>query len=555
MNLPPAASNRVGRLAAAGWPGPVLVALGGLVATGLLVHTLVRLDREQAARTLQQVVHGCCKQVEARLDALVARLTLAEYLLVPRGPPDERAWQAWFDARVRDAFPEVLALAYSPHSVLPEASNLDDRRPIPLVLYATRDPVADDPGGMARTIQIHEGDPGDLIATLAEARSLGSPRLSAFLDAGLQPGRPAKSGMLWMLLPVPADGTHLPDSGNLAGMLLAMLDPRVLEGGMSPAVQRRWRVQRSDNTWQGPLDSGGQPPVPGRVDIAETTRSWWLGRQFECAFWLPAASFRDRLQSRAGAAALFGVTGTGLLTGLVWIQSRTRRDQASTALQLRTANERLAAVTRDRERLSRDLHDGTIQSIYAMGFDLQRVRATLEDDPSGARDEITRILSGLNEVVTELREFILQAEPAGAEPQRVDAVLRSLVGRIRRNTKAEVTLDLAPEAATLVPPQQALDILQIVREAVTNSIRHAFPRQIGIALTRDGRDWRLTIGDDGAGFDSQRIAGRPGHGLHNLQERANELGGDCVIVSVPGTGTAVRVVFPVLGDPDAPREA
>ncbi|MBX3732540.1 MAG: sensor histidine kinase [Verrucomicrobiae bacterium] len=548
MNLPPAASDRVGRLGAAGWPGPVLVALGGLVATGLLVHTLVRLDREQAARTLQQVVHGCCKQVEARLDALVARLSLAEYLLVHRGPPDERAWQAWFDARVRDAFPEVLALAYCPQSMLPEAADLDDRRPIPLVSYATRDPVADDPGGMARTIEIHKGDPGDLIATLEEARSLGSPRLSAFLDAGLKPG------MLWMLLPVPADGTHLPDSGNLAGMLMAMLDPRVLEGGMSPAVQRRWRVQRSDNTWQGPPDSWRQAQVPGRVAITETTRSWWLGRQFEYAFWLPAASFRDRVQSRAGAAALFGVAGTGFLTGLVWIQSRTRRDQVSTALQLRAANERLATVTRERERLSRDLHDGTIQSIYAMGFDLQRVRAILEDDPSEARDEITRILSGLNEVVTELREFILQAEPAGAEPQRVDAVLRSLVGRIRRNTKAEVSLDLAPEAATLVPPQQALDLLQIVREAVTNSIRHAFPRQIGIALTRDGRDWRLTIADDGAGFDSQRIPGRPGHGLHNLQERANELGGDCVIVSVPGTGTAVRVIFPVLGDPDAPGE-
>lgn len=254
-------------------------------------------------------------------------------------------------------------------------------------------------------------------------------------------------------------------------------------------------------------------------------------------------------------AGILGLVCTALLAGLVWIQGRTRRNQTRVTAELQAANDRLAAATQERERLCRDLHDGTIQSIYAVGFDLQRVRNLLDRNPAEARAELTRTLATLNHVVMELREFILQVEP-GVHPQRnVTTVLQSLVERTRRNTQAEVSLELSPDAVRLVVPQQVMEVLQIVREALTNSLRHGYARQIGIALTRDGRDWRLTIADDGCGFDPHRAHFRSGHGLKNLQERASQLGGECEIISAPGTGTAVRVLFPVLDTALNPTEA
>ncbi len=245
-------------------------------------------------------------------------------------------------------------------------------------------------------------------------------------------------------------------------------------------------------------------------------------------------------------AGILGVLVTGLFASLVWGLAWARQSETLTSSRLREAHGKLANVTRERDRLTRDLHDGTIQSIYAVGFDLQRVRNLIGRNPAGAAAELTHTMATLNNVVIELREFIQDAEPGPAAIQNVDTVLQALVKRTRLNTHAQILLELSPDAAQLVPPRQAVEVLQIVREALTNSLRHGYPRQIGIALTRDGNDWRLTIADDGSGFDPQLINGRDGHGLRNLHERAAELGGECIIVSAPGTGTAVRVIFPVL---------
>ena len=93
-------------------------------------------------------------------------------------------------------------------------------------------------------------------------------------------------------------------------------------------------------------------------------------------------------------------------------------------------------------------------------------------------------------------------------------------------------------------------MLNVVREAVSNALRHAQARQIDVRLERVCSDrkeapehWRLDVADDGCGFDMTRVNGH-GRGLKNLAARASELGGRSAIQSAPGSGTRVTVEFP-----------
>ena len=119
--------------------------------------------------------------------------------------------------------------------------------------------------------------------------------------------------------------------------------------------------------------------------------------------------------------------------------------------------------------------------------------------------------------------------------------------RSRRTTETE--FDLRLDAATdTLSPRAGVQLINIVREGISNALRHAKATRITISLERipqtegqAGR-WNLQVTDDGGGFDVKRGNGH-GNGLRNLASRAAELGGKCYIQSAPGTGTRVTVEF------------
>ncbi|MBN8249806.1 MAG: sensor histidine kinase [Verrucomicrobia bacterium] len=536
--------------------GVVMAVLAGLMFTGLMVRALVRVDRGLAAEVFEQRVSRCCERVASRTEALMARLSQGERWVRPGAGTSPGQWTGWCRQQVMSAFPEVVEIAYVPWAGSPDQTN--GVWSLRLQYYAVPRDFGEDPEDST----IHRlwtpgagGDPGDAQATLERVLMDGRPRMTALVGAGMQSVIPEGPSLVQLYLPV----LSAPDAESrpvpLTGFLVATLDfARFadLPDTISAALERRCEVRTDRGAWVS-IDRSLKPVPDSAGGFHRLVSEEILERWFRCHFWSPVTAGEGAGSSDAAIAGVLGVLMTGLFAGLVWTQGRSRREQAAVTSELRLAHGRLAEVIRERERLSRDLHDGTIQSVYAVGFELQRVRSLVERNPPAAQAEITRILATLNEVVAELREFILQEETGGKSVQTLDTVLNALVGRLRRTTQAEISLELAPDASRLIPPEQVVELLHIVREALTNSIRHGYPRQIGIALTREGRDWRLTVADDGTGFDPQRASGHPGRGLLNLQERADELGGECVVVSVPGTGAAVRVIFPVLADLSPPE--
>jgi signal transduction histidine kinase len=196
-----------------------------------------------------------------------------------------------------------------------------------------------------------------------------------------------------------------------------------------------------------------------------------------------------------------------------------------------------------RSRLARDLHDGVIQSIYAAGLGLEGARSLLATDPAGADQRLAHCLAALNDTIRDVRTFINGLE-SGVSPARpFRQTLATLVATMQAIQPGNIALEVDEAVARRISPGQELQILQILRESISNALRHAQPGSIQLSL-HTGADGRaaLVIADDGRGFNLADPPGR-GHGLVNLGIRAREMGGALQIDTAPGKGTRITLLF------------
>ena len=225
---------------------------------------------------------------------------------------------------------------------------------------------------------------------------------------------------------------------------------------------------------------------------------------------------------------------------------QTFANQASVALENGSAKEdreRLALLD-ERERIGRELHDGVIQSLFAVGMSLQGTAMASTDEETrrrldGAVEELDRAILDLRNYIFGLRPVILASSELGTAIQEIVREFSESAGVV---TVADVE---APAAAAL--SVVSADVVQLVREALSNVRRHAGASTCRVSLRREGSVAILEIDDDGGGFDP--VATSAGLGLDNLRARAQKLGGEGLIASVPGEGTLVSITLPVDGAP------
>jgi len=216
--------------------------------------------------------------------------------------------------------------------------------------------------------------------------------------------------------------------------------------------------------------------------------------------------------------------------------------QAGVAIEnarIREELERLA-VLGDRERIAKELHDGVVQALFAVGMSLQ-ASDSLAEDPAAVRTRLREAVGAIDGVIRDVRNYIFGLGPGAAADRGLDRALHDLAGEFRRGTDVAIAIEVDRSAAEALA-SRASDVVQAVREALSNAIRHGQPQTVSLELRRDGDHVVLAVEDDGAGFDPG--AARAGRGLGNLRARAEALGGELEIKSKPGTGTAVRIVVP-----------
>jgi signal transduction histidine kinase len=193
-----------------------------------------------------------------------------------------------------------------------------------------------------------------------------------------------------------------------------------------------------------------------------------------------------------------------------------------------------AAVRREREGMARDLHDGLAQELAFIVTQTRRVAAT---DDTGD-ETLAAIAAAAQRALDESRTLI--GGLRSGEDRPVDLAVAEAAEELAHRTGASVRVAAADGVVLPAATRDAL--VRIVREGVTNAVRHAHASDITVELTTEP-GIRLSIADNGVGFDPAS-ASRGGFGLTSMRERARAAGGDLECLSSPGAGTQIDVVFP-----------
>lgn len=202
------------------------------------------------------------------------------------------------------------------------------------------------------------------------------------------------------------------------------------------------------------------------------------------------------------------------------------------------------AVLEERERIGMDLHDGIIQSIYAVGLALDYARVALDDDLDQSRQKIEQAIDGLNKTIRDIRAYISDLRPRELIGSDLMNNLQRLVDEYRSNTMADATLVGSDDGLARLPASHATALFHICQEALANVAKHSEARRVDIRLWSTKGRVLLEVSDNGLGFDLRKMSITLGHGLSNMHIRARKVGGDVEITSAPGEGTTVLAWVP-----------
>lgn len=223
----------------------------------------------------------------------------------------------------------------------------------------------------------------------------------------------------------------------------------------------------------------------------------------------------------------------------------------------RSEQERLLALQEERSVIARELHDSLAQALSYMKIQVSLLQPVLADPARSAQAApiLADLREGINAAYRQLRELLVSFRLG------LSADLPTLIQDAVREYGTRGGVDIALEVELgpcLLSPNQEVHVLQIVREALSNMVRHAGARHARVALIgAEGGELRLTVEDDGSGIGASPVDARNHHGLAIMRERARSIGGELDIVAMETGGTRVCLRFatsPGLAVTDAAHE-
>jgi signal transduction histidine kinase/ligand-binding sensor domain-containing protein len=270
---------------------------------------------------------------------------------------------------------------------------------------------------------------------------------------------------------------------------------------------------------------------------------------------LPAGDYRFRVSTTEGgewtepSLWAFTVDPPFYLSGWFLIAAGTvlvGGIAAAARLRVRAVRTRYALVIAERTRLSREIHDTLLQSLAALGPELEALATRVPSRESCMTSELRRLRRQVDRSVRDARESILELRRHPIHTPRLAESLAQLADDTESRHGVRPTVAVAGRRPGDASPDVDLQLFRIAQEAVTNAIRHGHARGIAIGVSYDDSQVALTIADDGCGFDAHTQTNAPQNnehfGLVTMRERAERVGGGLRIESTPGTGTTVHAV-------------
>jgi signal transduction histidine kinase len=223
-----------------------------------------------------------------------------------------------------------------------------------------------------------------------------------------------------------------------------------------------------------------------------------------------------------------------------------REAQRREALRGELLRRVVAAQEAERQRIARELHDETGQSLTAIGLGLRGAAITLRQDKNKTAHNLRQLEGMAVKTLDELRRLIADLRPSHLDDLGLGPALRWYGNEIQDRTDLEVRVVAPGGSPSAISTSVSMALFRIAQEAITNVVKHAKAKNVFVNVGQYNGDIILEVRDDGIGFDVERVSGGNDAtwGILGMEERATLLGGIFELESKPGVGTRVYVSIP-----------
>jgi signal transduction histidine kinase len=263
--------------------------------------------------------------------------------------------------------------------------------------------------------------------------------------------------------------------------------------------------------------------LPGPAGVTVIARApWWTPQRLLVALGLTSA------------LAALGLGGAWML-----------RRQVNRQLGIIGDKLRAEAVSQERDRMARDLHDTLEQQLSGVALQLDGLDDAVKSNPPAARQALTLARRMLRYTRLEARRSVWDLRSQVLEKHGLTAALQAMADASAAPAGSRITVQV-PSQERRLPAAVEFHLFRIAQEAVTNALKHSGARQIAIEVTHSPDHTRLTVRDDGRGFDpeARELPPGPHFGLLGLRERAAKIGAELAIDSGPGAGCTITTTVP-----------
>lgn len=206
----------------------------------------------------------------------------------------------------------------------------------------------------------------------------------------------------------------------------------------------------------------------------------------------------------------------------------------------------IAAQEKERSRIACELHDDFNQRLALLSIELEQLAKTTSKE-SGNRQLLEKIQSQAQELSGDIHQLAYRLHPAKLDHLGLTAAVRTLCEEVSQSTNVRIEVQQNRLPADL-PKDIALCVFRVAQEALRNSIKHSGAQSIRVLLWKTGDAVRLSVSDNGCGFDQKSEMKQSGLGFISMRERVHLLGGEMRINSQPQCGTCIDVSVPLVRD-------
>ncbi|MGM0369230.1 MAG: sensor histidine kinase [Bacillota bacterium] len=214
-------------------------------------------------------------------------------------------------------------------------------------------------------------------------------------------------------------------------------------------------------------------------------------------------------------------------------------EEKETKIQLEKENKKLA-IMQERNRIARELHDSVSQNLFGISLNLDTLKHSIENNPDQAEKTIEQLKQTIQEVQTEMRLMVYELKPLKFQKLDFFEAIENLINLFHKRYSLLIKSNLTGSENNLDNTTQ-LHLYRIIQESLNNIIKHADADRVELHLVINNDSLKLTITDDGSGFDVEKINNDTQFGLQNIKERVSEINGQLDINSTIGEGSTIKI--------------